>query len=163
MTKVVNKLADLENELDDSLKTKLGKVIDECNDSLALFGHANRQVNMTRRELIKPELRYEYLHLCAQTVPYTSWLFGDDISKTAKEIEDCSKIGHKLQYNNRGGSFRGRMRGRFRGRRPRGRGNYSNYAYNPNYGYSNRNSGGSGQFYPKNSKKSNTQQKNKNQ
>lgn len=160
LAKVVNKLADVENELDDTQKTKLGKIIDECNDSLALFGHANKQVNMTRRELIKPELRYEYLHLCAQTVPYTSWLFGDDISKTAKEIEDCSKIGHKL---NRGGSFRGRMRGRFRGRRPRGRGNYynNNSAYNPNY--SNRSSG---QLYPKNFKKSNTtlpQQKNKTQ
>lgn len=50
---------------------------------------------MTRRDLIKPELRFEYLHLCAQTVPYTLWLFGDDTSKLAKAIEDCSKIGHK--------------------------------------------------------------------
>lgn len=140
--------------------------MDECNDSLALLGHANRQMNMTRRDLIKPELRYEYLHLCAQSVPYTAWLFGDDISKTAKEIEDCSKIGHKLQYSNRGGTFRGRMRDRLRGRRPRGRGNYSNSAYNPSYGYSNR-SGGVGQSYPKNSRKSinpqNPLQKNKTQ
>lgn len=50
---------------------------------------------MTRRDLIKPELRFEYLHLCAQTVPYTLWLFGDDTSELAKAIEDCSKIGHK--------------------------------------------------------------------
>ena len=57
LAKVVNKLADVENELDDTQKTKLGKIIDECNDSLALFGHANKQVNMTRRELIKPELK----------------------------------------------------------------------------------------------------------
>lgn len=140
---MADKLAVLEKEVDDSQKQKLEKIVDECNDSLALLGHANRQMNMTRRDLIKPELRYEYLLLCAQSVPYTAWLFGDDISKTAKEIEDCSKIGHKLQYSNRGG-----MRGRFRGRRPRGRGNYSNSAYNPSYGYSNR-SGGVGQSYPK--------------
>lgn len=141
LAKVADKLAVLEKELDDSQKQKLEKIVDECNDSLALLGHANRQMDMTRRNLIKPELRYEYLHLCAQSVPYTAWLFGDDISKTAKEIEDCSKIGHKLQYNNRGGTFRGRMRGRFRGRRPRGRGNFINSAYNPSYGYSNRGGG----------------------
>lgn len=98
--------------------------MDECNDSLALLGHANRQLNMTRRDIIKPELRYEYLHLCAQSVPYTAWVFDDGIFKSANEIEDCSKISHKLQYSNRGGTFTGRMRGRFRGRRPRGRGNY---------------------------------------
>jgi hypothetical protein len=89
--------------LDDSHKTKLGKIIDECSDSLALFGHANGQVNMTRQELIKPQLRYEYLHLCAQTVPYTSWLFGDDISKTAKEIVDSQKFkrtSRKLKISN---------------------------------------------------------------
>lgn len=103
--------------------------MDECNDSLALLGHANRQLNMTRRDIIKPELRYEYLHLCAQSVPYTAWVFDDGIFKSANEIEDCSKISHKLQYSNRGGTFTGRMRGRFRGRRPRGRGNYSNSAY----------------------------------
>ena len=133
LTKVADKLASLENELDVPQKEKLGKIIDECNDSLALFGQANRQINLTRRDLIKPELRYEYLHLCAQSVPFTSLLFGDDISKTAKEIEDCSKIGNKLLYNNRGSSYRGRSRGRFvrgaRRARGAGRGNYGQYGY----------------------------------
>ena len=132
LTKVVNKLAVLEKDGDDALKASISKIIDECNDSLTLFGHANRQINITRRDFIKPELRFEYLHLCAQSVPYTSWLFGDDISKTAKEIEDCSKIGHRIQHNSRGGSFRGRMRGRFRMRVRgsfRGRGAYSQGAY----------------------------------
>lgn len=90
LAKVADKLAVLEKEVDDSQKQKLEKIVDECNDSLALLGHANKQMNMTRRGLIKPELRYEYLHLYAQSVTYTAWLFGDDISKTAKEIEDCS-------------------------------------------------------------------------
>lgn len=88
LAKVADKLEVLEKEVDDSQKQKLQKIIDECNDSLALLGHANRRINMTRRDLIKPELRYEYLHLCAQSVPNTAWLFCNDISKTAKKIED---------------------------------------------------------------------------
>ena len=68
LTKVVNKLAELENEIDEASKSSISKIIDECNDSLTLFGHANRQINLTRRDFIKPELRFEYLHLCAQSV-----------------------------------------------------------------------------------------------
>lgn len=52
------------------------------------------------------------------TLPFTNELFelfGDDVSKKAKEIEDCNKIGYKIHKSARGG-FRGRssFRGRFR-------------------------------------------------
>ena len=30
--------------------------IDRCNDALAILGHTNRKVNITRRELMKPEM-----------------------------------------------------------------------------------------------------------
>lgn len=76
--------------------------IDECNDALAILGHANRKVNITRRELIKPEMSFEYIHLCSQSVEYTSNLFGDDVQKRAKEIEDCSKISNKIQSGSGG-------------------------------------------------------------
>ncbi|KAH3876428.1 hypothetical protein DPMN_000268 [Dreissena polymorpha] len=32
-------------------------------------------------------LKYEYAHLCNQQLPYTNQLFGDDVSKAAKEKE----------------------------------------------------------------------------
>lgn len=58
----------------------------------------------------------EYLHICSQSLPFTSWHFGDDISKTAKDIEDCSKVGNKLRFGRgRGGGYRSR-RGGCRGR-----------------------------------------------
>jgi hypothetical protein len=62
--------------------------IDRCNDALAILGHPNRKVNITRRELMKSEMCSEYVHVCAQSVEYTSFLFGDDVQKRAKEIED---------------------------------------------------------------------------
>ena len=92
LVKTVNKMAlsDQSNESDEQ--------INECNDVLALLGHAIRKINVTRRELMKPEMSLEYVHLCAQSVDYTSYLFGDDVSKKAKDIEDCSKIGYKIGY-----------------------------------------------------------------
>jgi hypothetical protein len=106
--------------------------IDGCNDAFAILGHTNRKVNITRRELMKPEMCSEYVDLCAQSVDYTSFLFSDDVQKRAKEIENCSKISHKIQsgyggyghsrlYSFRGGSRSyGRGRGGRRSRRGRG-------------------------------------------
>jgi hypothetical protein len=58
--------------------------IDGCNDALAILGHTNRKVNITRHELMKPEMCSEYVDLCAQSVEYTSFLFGDYVQKRAK-------------------------------------------------------------------------------
>lgn len=116
LAKVVDKAAKVENKAQQS-GCELGYFIDGCNDALALLGHANRQVNMARRDFLKPELRNEYAHLCTHSLPFTNQLFGDDLSKTAKEIEECSRIGYKLLHGR--GSYRGRPpymhRGRGRG------------------------------------------------
>ena len=66
------------------------------------------------------------------TLPFTNELFGDDVSKKAKEIEDCNKIGYKIHKSARGGfrsrsSFRGRFRGRGRGSGYPGRPYYQSY------------------------------------
>jgi hypothetical protein len=84
--------------------------VDKVNDSLALLGQANRQINLIRKNLLKVELKCEYTYLCNHQIPYTNQLFGDDVSNAAKEIEDAAKIGNRMQYGNyRGysGSYRG--------------------------------------------------------
>ncbi|XP_060587407.1 uncharacterized protein LOC132742916 [Ruditapes philippinarum] len=134
LVKTVDKAAKLETEVKQA-GGDIGSVIDGCNDALAFLGHANRQINMIRRDLLKPEMRNEYNHLCTHSLPYTSQLFGDDVSKTAKEIEECSRIGHKLQYGPVRGSFRGRpgfrprLRGTFNRTAVRGRGGYASSEY----------------------------------
>lgn len=135
MANTVDKIAKLEQVFQDGGQTEnakeMGALVDSCNDALSLLGHANFQTNMARRDFLKPELKREYGHLCTHSIPYTSELFGDDVSKTAKEIEDCAKLGHRLQtgykipFKNRAFPRGGRFRGR--GMVPRGRG-YHPYA-----------------------------------
>lgn len=130
LTKVVNKLAGIEKERND----KFGTIIDECNDSLALLGHANRQINLTRKDFLRPELNAEYSHLCNHSRPVTSYLFGDDVSKSARELEDSAKITNKMFTSGRPyrGGFMRRRAGRVprygfrggRGRASRGRGQF---------------------------------------
>ncbi|CAG2256275.1 unnamed protein product [Mytilus edulis] len=93
LSKTVNNIAKTDNETNE-----FSEVIDECNDVLALLGHTNRQINLARRDFIKYELNNEYTHLCAQSQPYTTFLFGDDVSKVAKDIEDCSKIANRIHF-----------------------------------------------------------------
>jgi hypothetical protein len=95
LTKVVDKMAKLDTD-------ENSEVLDNCNDTIALLGHANRQINLARRDFMKPDLDANYVHLCAQSMPYTSYLFGDDVSKAAKDIEDTRKIGSRL------GGYQGR-------------------------------------------------------
>lgn len=98
------------NEQDKSETEREKHILDSCNDALALMGHANYQVNMMRRDMLRPELKREYSHLCTHSLPVTKELFGDDISKTAREIEDSAKIGFKMsgQYGRGNYMYRGR-------------------------------------------------------
>ena len=121
LAKAVDKLVKSEKSLKDSDKSAPGtvdfdSVIESFNDAIALLGHANYQNSMVRLDLVKPELKKEFSFLCNHNIPYTGWLFGDDVSKTVKEIEDSSKMGHKVHqggFNYRKGPMRGR--GGFRG------------------------------------------------
>ncbi|XP_060566711.1 uncharacterized protein LOC132725590 [Ruditapes philippinarum] len=107
LTKSMNELAHLESEKGQSF----GTILDTCNDALALLGQANVQLNHARRDFLRPELKADYANLCNHSYPFTSELFGDDVSKAAKDIEDCNKMGNRMQY---GPSFRARGRVMFR-------------------------------------------------
>ena len=136
MVKAVSRMAKMEEFLkeqcgdaDDTFCQDFGTTLDECNNALALMGHCNRQINLARKDFFRPQLNKEYSHLCNHNRPYTSFLFGDDVSKDAREIEDCSKISNKIITNRpprgtfnyrrigRGPRFT-RGRGRFVGNEP---------------------------------------------
>ena len=70
--------------------------VEECGTALALLGQSNKQINALRKDLLRPELKSEYKHLCNVNTPVSVLLFGDDITKTAKEIEEYAKITNKM-------------------------------------------------------------------
>ena len=101
-------------------KKAIDKMIDQCNDTMALLGHANFQINNLRKEFFKPEMDTDYQKLCNPNVPYTDELFGD-VAKSAKDYDDEQKLLAKM-FPSRGHN-RGNNRGRGRGGRSfRGRG-----------------------------------------
>jgi len=117
LTKVVDKLDKmLQNENSDEMST----ILDDCMDSLALMGHANRHTCLLRRELMKPDILDDYGHLFNQTVSYDKYLFGGDVAKKVDDIGKCNRISNRIRGGNRGG-FRGGF-GRGYGRFFRGRG-----------------------------------------
>lgn len=66
------------------------------NGALALLGSANHKNNLTRRFIIKREINQKYAHLCSDKVPMTRFLFGDDVSQSAKHIEESEKLRNKF-------------------------------------------------------------------
>ena len=70
-------------------------------DAIALIGAANFELNMRRRDNIKPELNENYKHLCSNTVPFTESLFGNDydLSKQLKDLAEATKVSKKLSRN----------------------------------------------------------------
>ena len=121
-------LAKMANVMGQSENPEMSELLSTVMESLALFGHANRQLCMFRREAMKPDMKGEYSHLCSHNLKFTDYLFGDDVPKTVKDISDCSKISNRLGMR---GSFRGRpaFRGRGRGRFQRGNRGGSQFAY----------------------------------
>lgn len=90
-------------------------------DALALLGHTNREINLRRRECIKPDLSQDFLHLCSPSVPFTNYLFGDNVTQTVNDIQSINKVSNRV--GGRGRGFRGRTRHQSRNTgRGRGRG-----------------------------------------
>lgn len=84
-----------------------GRELSEMEQNiLALLANSVFEINMLRKDIIKPNLNQKYTHLCKQSVTPAEWLFGDDLPKTVKELEDQQKasvvksppykIGHRI-------------------------------------------------------------------
>ena len=68
----------------------------EQQDALALLSSANFELNMLRRELIKPDINPGYAELCKPSVEVTEYLFGDDMSKHVKDMTETNKATDNL-------------------------------------------------------------------
>ena len=64
--------------------------------SLVLALAGNWELNLRRRESLKPDLNAQFASLCNQTTPITSELFGDDLGKEIDEVSRANKLSRKL-------------------------------------------------------------------
>lgn len=96
-------------------------------DAIGLLGHTNKLINNRRKSMHKRELNQEYHHLCSQSRGYTDMLYGDDVGRDVKELQDINRLGYKMRgssMNVRGRGrpfYRGVARGRVMKLRGRGR------------------------------------------
>ncbi|KAJ8022303.1 hypothetical protein HOLleu_37159 [Holothuria leucospilota] len=63
----------------------------EQQEALALLAQTNTEINMYRRELIKPDLNSRFHPLCKADVRVTKYLFGDDLGKVVKDMAEQQK------------------------------------------------------------------------
>jgi len=102
--------------------------------ALILSGHHN--LNMFRRDLVKPDLNSEYKNICSTNCPITTELFGEDLPKRLQDIGNSNRAGHKVKLS------RGGQRNWSNNSRP-------NYNYTPksprrSFGFGGRGRGGGG-------------------
>ena len=110
MTKIFNTLIAAKGDVK---KLNIVDILTKMNDALALLGDLNYNIAMFRRNALKPDLKPCYQKLCAETVPLTKELFGDDLAKLVKEAGEVSKLSKKVttSYPN---NFRGKAQSSFR-------------------------------------------------
>ena len=72
----------------------ISQMVKMTTDAIALIGAANFELNMRRREQIKPELSKDYKNLCSSSVPGNDSLFGNDsaLSKQLKDLSGATKV-----------------------------------------------------------------------
>ena len=77
MTRITNKLTQVKS-LDG----------EECQD-LSLLTHASYEINLQRSLFLKPDIGNEYSALCFSQLPFTDFLFRDDLQKHLKDMTAC--------------------------------------------------------------------------
>ena len=96
-------------------KKKIPEYVKHIMDSVAMVGAATQDLHVRRREQIKPDLNVQYRSLCSAQVPVTSHLFGDDLAKTLKDINETCRVGAQVSKENRHskGGFRNGSKGKY--------------------------------------------------
>ena len=82
-------------------------VLQRCNSSsgeqknalthtAVLLLSANRDLNLKRRDLSRPDLNKQYPSLCNPSTTMSTFLFGDDLNKEVEELTKSNKLRNKV-------------------------------------------------------------------
>ncbi len=130
MTGVVNQLQDLQHQVDASARSTVVAALKEGVSAIEMASYASYDINVRRREFIKPDIHSDYMSLFSSTVPINAHLFGGDAAKRLDDIEKTNKAAAKArpqapfrpEYRHGRGGFNQRARFRPRPYRRGGRG-----------------------------------------
>jgi hypothetical protein len=80
-------------------------------DGCACFGETAQDFILRRRDVIRPDLKPAVRAICSSKVPASSLLFGDELSKTLKDIKDTQSLGYQVAKKSTGRPRSGNSRG----------------------------------------------------
>lgn len=78
-----------------------GELPANLEDGMACLASAIYEMNMLRRDFIKPGLQDKFAPLCKPAIPVTENLFGDDLPKRIKDIDEVHKVTGKVAKQQR--------------------------------------------------------------
>ena len=85
------------------------EVVNNLMDGVLLLANANMELNVRRRDALRPELHASYRYLCAPSNPIYLESFGDDLPKAVKGITDNNRITSKHQRGKKESYRRGNL------------------------------------------------------
>ena len=71
-------------------------------DALVLILSGNTELNLKRRELLRPDLNAQFSALCNASTPISKELFGDDVGREIDEVVKANKLGKELASHKKG-------------------------------------------------------------
>lgn len=74
--------------------------------TVVLLLSANREINLKRRDLLRPDLNKQYGALCNPSTPISNFLFGDDLSKEVEELTKSNKLSVRVNQKPRFAPYR---------------------------------------------------------
>lgn len=96
LIKGITIIVSLVNKFINDTQDSKEEAVSTLMDGVLMLANANQELNLRRRELMRPQLNSSYRHLCNPSNPITSELFGDDLPKAVKDISDTNRLSSKL-------------------------------------------------------------------
>ena len=99
---------------------------------IGLLGSAFLDANQLRKDMIRPELPVKYKPLCSSQQEVTEKLFGDDLAKAMKDMNQTSCLSRDLT---RKSPYKGQSRAGGKGKAFSGHSHWQGRQWNPNHSY----------------------------